>query len=74
MYFYNINSTDEINQETKIITAEIKQGIADPVRTAAIIEMQNFMDKNLNADPTMIARQDDDIEDSPDKTGYFWLS
>jgi hypothetical protein len=34
-----MNSKDEINVETKIIKNEVKSGMTDPVRTAAIIEL-----------------------------------
>ncbi|CDW83757.1 UNKNOWN [Stylonychia lemnae] len=47
LYFYHVNSRDEINAETKLIKNEVRQGITDPVRTAAIIELQNFIKKNV---------------------------
>lgn len=47
LYFYNMNSKDEVNVETKIIKNEVMSGMTDPVRTAAIIELQNFIKKNV---------------------------
>ena len=47
MYFYNVNSLDELNSATKTIKGEVRMGMADPVRTAAIVELQNFIKKNV---------------------------
>lgn len=54
MYFYNVNSQDEYNAETKAIKQEVNEGIADPVRTAAIIEIQNFIKKNVGKKKLMV--------------------
>ena len=39
LYYYNMNSRDELNLETKIIKSAVMSGLSDPVRTAAIIEL-----------------------------------
>lgn len=47
LYFYYANSREDEYNETKIIKDEVRTGMTDPVRTVAIIELQNFIKKNV---------------------------
>jgi hypothetical protein len=47
LYYYQVNSNDEGNSQIKLLINEIKSGMTDPVRTAAIIELQNHIKNTI---------------------------
>ena len=48
LYFYMMNMKDEFDSETRILAQEFKTGMMDPKRDVALVEMQNFIKKNIS--------------------------
>ena len=73
LFFYHVNAMDEVNSETKLIKHEVATGMTDPVRAAAIIELQNFIKKNVGKKVVMKKIAGDSTESMMVKTNKCML-
>ncbi len=47
LYHYMSTMRDEFHAETRVLAQEVKTGMMDPKRDAALVEIQNFIKKNI---------------------------